>query len=545
LSQSSDSSNLFDIVAADPAPLRDVSPPVDREVILERIAAIRAEMQRRTYFRDGVAWVQDVLGDTIWTKQREIITALQTHRKVSVTSCHGVGKSFIAAAIVAWWLARDKVGDAFVVTSAPTGHQVKAILWREIARAHDRGGLKGRLNQDHWLMPVTTKDGETREELVAFGKKPDDYKPTNFQGIHAPRVLVVFDEACGIAPPLWEAAESLISNEQSKFLAIGNPDDPTTQFAEISKPNSGWHVIDISAFSSPNFTGEAMPQRALDQLIGYTYVEERRAKWAPRWTWTADRTAVIPPPDSKPEDTHPFWQSKVLGKFPVQSITGSLISLSWIRAAQVRELAPVGENELGLDVGASKDGDPSCLGHRRGPVFRVIWEQREPDTMATTGRLIQSLRDRTLGAVRAKVDYIGVGRGVVDRAREQDLPVHPIQVGEASTVLSCVRCKTEWDAFGVDDPRCPKCSADGAKPIFANLLAQLWWDVRTMFEQGTIDIDPNDEDLAAELLTLTWRPNSKGQTVVEYGNGPSPNRADALMLTFAPVRERPVQELVW
>ena len=170
-------------------------------------------------------------------------------------------------------------------------------------------------------------------------------------------------------------------------------------------------------------------------------------------------------------------------------------------------------------------------------MFRVLWEQREPDTMKTTGRLLMALADRTYGATKAKVDYIGVGRGVVDRAREQGLPVFPMEVGQAGTITQCLACRHEWD----DDPvhpktRCPKCSNDALQKAFANLLSQLWWRVREMFERGDIDLDPFDEQLAEELLAVRWEPNSRGQIVIKYNEeAPSPNRADALLMSYAPV----------
>src|SRR5207342_1621047 len=118
------------------------------------------------------------------------------------------------------------------------------------------------------------------------------------------------------------------------------------------------------------------------------------------------------------------------------------------------------------------------------------------------------------------VDYIGVGRGVVDRAREQEEPVYPISVGEAGTRLTCKACHHTWDiVHGVDVVACPACGSDLLQKVFANLLSQLWWDVRTRFETGQIDLDPDDEDLAAQLVTLRWEPNSKGQIVVKYGDG--------------------------
>lgn len=518
--------------------------PKNRQEALLALALAEAEIKRRRWARDPAIWAREKLGDILWSGQIRILDSVRDNRKTAATTCHEIGKSYDAGIIAAWWIDTHKPGEAFVITTAPTQPQVEVILWKEIGRAHARGNLGGRLTQTSWKMNVVDAVTKiSREEVVGLGRKPSDYSPTAFQGIHAPFVLVIVDEANGVRGGLWNSMDSLMANDAGKMLIIGNPDDPTGEFYEACKPGSGFSVIHISAFDSPNFTGEALPENIKRQLIGKTYVEERRARWAPRWTWTLDGMRCVPPPDGKMEDTHPFWQSKVLGQFPVQSSVGSLIPLTWIRDAQLRELPAIGPNELGLDVGASEHGDPSCLGHRRGPVFRVLYEERQPDTMKTTGRLLQALGSKEYGAQLAKVDYIGVGRGVVDRAREQQLPVYPISVGEASTVYSCRLCKHEWDQALVPmkrqvlhQVRCPKCGSDQVWTVFANLLSQLWWSVRGMFERGEIDIDPDDEQLAEELLTLRWEPNSKGQTVVRYSDdAPSPNRADALMICFAPV----------
>jgi hypothetical protein len=499
----------------------------------------------------------------LWSGQKRILRAVRDHRKTVGVTCHEIGKSYDAGILAAWWIDTHKIGEAFVITTAPTNPQVKVILWKEIGRAHSRGNLRGRINTTgcEWKMRVVDPvSGISKEEIVAMGRKPNDYSPTAFQGIHAPFVLIIVDEGNGVRGPLWDALDSLMANDGSKLLIIGNGDDPSGEMFEACKPGSGFAVVTLSAFESPNFTGEDLPADIKRQLIGPRYVEERRAKWARTWHWVNadgvrvepellgqlaphDGVRVVPPADGKLEDTHPFWQSKVLGQFPVQSAAGSLIPLSWIRAAQERTLEPIGLDELGLDVGASEDGDPSCLGRRRGPVFRVLWEQREPDTMKTTGRLLQALRET--GAERAKVDYIGVGRGVVDRCREQKEPVFPISVGESCTRTACKKCHYEWEDLTRVAKECPKCRGTFVMKVFANLLSQLWWDVRVnQFEKEAIDLDAADEDLAEELVSLSWAPNSKGQIKVEYGDGPSPNRADSLLMSFAPVIEVPAAKYV-
>ncbi|MFI5223397.1 MAG: hypothetical protein ACHQX3_03990, partial [Nitrospirales bacterium] len=331
--------------------------PIPLKEAAAELAAIEAELARRQQLKDPVVWASEKLGDVLWSGQRKILESVRDHRKTAAATCHEIGKSYGAGLLAAWWIDTHAPGDAYVITTAPTAPQVRIILWKEIGRAHSRGKLSGRINQTEWMMKV----GD-REESVAIGRKPSDYTPAAFQGKHAPYVLIIVDEANGVRGGLWDSMDSLMANDTSKMLIIGNPDDPTGEFYEACKPNSGFNVVHVSAFESPNFTGEELPEEIKRQLIGRSYVEERRQKWAPSWSWSDDGKICVMPSDGKLEDTHPFWQSKVLGQFPVQTALGSLIPLTWIRQAQERTLSPIGENELGLDVGASEGGDPSCLG---------------------------------------------------------------------------------------------------------------------------------------------------------------------------------------
>jgi hypothetical protein len=62
-------------------------------------------------------------------------------------------KSFTMSRLAAWWLDVHPIGEAFVVTTAPTTAQVEAILWREIGKAHRKGNLPGRITLDaKWYM---------------------------------------------------------------------------------------------------------------------------------------------------------------------------------------------------------------------------------------------------------------------------------------------------------------------------------------------------------------------------------------------------------
>src|SRR5438309_5543989 len=87
---------------------------------------------------DPIRWVREDCDEFLWSKQREILRALVEHRKVAVQSCHGIGKSYIASRAAAWWIAGHSPGEAKVVSTAPSGAQVRAILWGELQRAHRR-----------------------------------------------------------------------------------------------------------------------------------------------------------------------------------------------------------------------------------------------------------------------------------------------------------------------------------------------------------------------------------------------------------------------
>ena len=328
-------------------------------------AAITVAARKRShnqYAQDPVGFVRDVLHEHPWSKQREIAEAVRDHRHVAVRSAHDTGKSFIASRLAAWWLSVHPPGEAFVVTTAPTFQQVRAILWREINRAHRKGKLAGTMNQTEWWI-----DGE----IVAFGRKPADYDEDAFQGIHARYVLVILDEAGGIPANLWTAAETITTNEGCRVLAIGNPDSPLTEFKR-KFDGTTWYPIHVDGLASPNFTDEDVPQDVADVLLSPIWVDERREEWG--------------------EDSN-LWQSKVRGNFPL------------VPMGQVyKELAPSQQwygplpqfSRLvgGLDFGGANDDAHMTAGVVAGVVAKVDTGEQ----LASAGSLIRFAHFEDAGA---------------------------------------------------------------------------------------------------------------------------------------------------
>ncbi len=431
--------------------------------------------------------MHDRLGEALWSKQIEIMRSVADNRRTAVQSCHGVGKSFSAARLITWWIDTHPPGEAFVVSTAPTNPQVEAVLWREINKAFPKANppLPGR---------VLIKEWKIGNELVGYGRKPADYDPAAFQGIHARFVLVVLDEACGIPEALWTAAGALVTNEGSRILAIGNPDDSTGHFAKICKGATGWNVLRIRAQESPNFTGEYVSREMSEGLVSQDYLDDLIADGCGPGT--------------------PIWSAKVEGEFPEDS-EDSVVRPSAVAKCRLPDqvhdhLEPI---ELGVDVGAG--GDFSVIMARFGPVARLVKRSKTPDTMALVDDVIAAIEE--LGATRVKVDKTGIGWGVTDRLVQMraegkhNAQIVGVMVGAASR----------------RPDRYPK------------LRDQIWWEVgRLMSENNAWDLSALDDATIAQLTAPKHSPDASGRVKVERKDdtkkrlGRSPDDADALLLAF-------------
>ncbi|MFF8482339.1 terminase large subunit domain-containing protein [Streptomyces antibioticus] len=457
------------------------------------------------YAADPALWAREKLGEHLWSAQVAISESVRDHRQTAVQSCHGVGKSFMASRLTAWWLDTHPPGEARVVTTAPTGDQVKAILWSEIngafAKAQARGRpFLGRINETDWKLD---------KRLIAFGRKPSDYNPHAFQGIHAKYVLVILDEACGINQQFWTAAKAIATGEHCRILAIGNPDDPGSQFARVCA-NDRWNTIRISAFDTPNFTGEAVPNDLLEMLVSQAYVEDMADEFG---------------------EESPTYISKVTGEFPSDSEDG-VVRLSKVRACCRERQTPwrpeqLTRVELGVDLGAG--GDETCIRERRGPVVGREWKFREKDPVKTVARILEAIRESQAEAV--KVDVIGIGWGIVGSLREKRTQgLHAAQI------------------VGVN-----VAEASSEPGRFKNLRSQIWWEIgRKLSEDLVWDMsgleEADRERLVSQLTAPKYSVDSAGRTVVEPKAetrkriGRSPDNADALLLAFyrppQPVRKR-------
>jgi hypothetical protein len=513
---------------------------------LEEILALRAqaeaakaEMKRREWLADPVLFVNERLEEFCWSKQREVLRSVVANKYTAVPSAHSTGKSWLAARAVAHWIETHPPGTAKVVTSATTWSQIEKVLWGEFRRVHAKAKLSGRTNRTEWVRPLVGGDGKA-EEIVAYGHRPADSDPTAFQGIHAENVLLVLDEAVGIPRQLADSADSLISNEGGHALAIFNPTDPTSWVYKACQPGSGWNVIRISAFDTPNV------YKCRASLVVQLPSGERRVECG----WEGSYKDVqpgnlcpscntpLPPKEVVPDNvrrslvdyqwvklktrqygrTNPLYYARILGEFP-EFNADALIPMHWLRKAHERweedttldkVTTPV---ELGVDVGGGSA--KNVIACRRGRRVSIIHEDYEPDTMKTRDKIIQHLVNE--GASVAKVDYIGIGHGAVDSARSD---------------------KNRTDVVGIEVGK-PAVNTEA----YLNLRAEGYWLLRELLRPdnpNAIALDPNDDETAAQLLDIRYQATNNSRIQIESKDSMkrrginSPDRADAVMLACLP-----------
>jgi hypothetical protein len=431
---------------------------------------------------DPVEWIEKKKRTYLWSKQREVCYSVRDNRFTAVQACHGPGKSFIAANLACWWIDQHPLGEAFVVTTAPTSNQVEGIMWRELSETHENAGLPGRIT---WGQVPAWKIGD---RMVGFGRKPADYADPNkamqaFQGIHARYVLIILDEACGIPKWLWDAATTLATNDNSRILAIGNPDDPASEFEKKCRPASKYNTIRISYKDLPAYSGEKVPFDVADKLTGKLWVEERREEWG---------------------EGSPLWLAKVEGKFPDLS-DDTLIWPRWIREANDLKLVPQGLGNNGADVARTGKAETVVYLNRNGHI-RLQYTGFRQDTVKTAKAFARVLVQT---GAPMWIDIDGVGGGPYDNLRAEGKRVMPFQGGGAA----------------YDPDR------------YMNRRAEEYWMLRKDFEQGWVDLDPLDEKLANQLMSLKFDYTKRGLIVIESKKDMekrgllSPDRADAVMMS--------------
>jgi hypothetical protein len=416
------------------------------------------------------------------TWQAEILEEIGTHLqnpatrftplRIAVASGHGIGKSALVGMITNW--AMSTCAETRMVVTANTDGQLRTKTWPEIAK-----WARLAINSDWWTVPATSMYSKSNEKSWRADAIPwSENNTEGFAGLHneGKRIVVVYDEASGIADKIWEVTEGALTDENTEiiWIAFGNPTQPTGRFHDcFGKHRHLWkrHQIDSRTVEGTN-------KAYLDEAVA-----------------------------THGEDSD-FVRMRIRGVFPRAGVN-QFIGTDLVEAAQQRKLHadPGSPFILGVDIARYGD-DQSVLRARKGrdgrPCKPIKW--RNMSTVFSAGKIADAIDVLHPDAVF--IDGGGVGGGVVDILKSRNYKVTEVNFGAA---------------------------AKDAKK-YVNKRAEMYGRAKEWLETGQID---DDAQLATDLVGPLYFYDKDGAIQLESKKDmkerglASPDDADAFVLTFA------------
>jgi hypothetical protein len=425
---------------------------------------------------------------------------------ISVKSGKGVGKTALLAIGILWFMTCFLYPK--ILVTAPKRDLLRDNLWGElskwirhsidcygernsiVAQMYDLQSDKMVLKKD-WLDInknkedggiLFNKNGGTSKEWLCLARTAninagEDTIKQTLQGYHAPYMMLASDEASGVHNSVFEPLETTLTDPVNFLFLIFNPNKNHGYAIDTHYKNKKhWLTYTINAENS--------------SLVSRDHIVRLRELY-------------INSPN--------LYRVNVLGEPPL-SEEDALIPFEWIQEAKDRWSY---ENEglkkkdsdgdeyriFGVDVG--RGGDKSVIVYRVGNRVEAIYENGSNNTMEIVSWVCKHLNN--LNPSTICIDRIGIGAGVYDRLRE---------LGYSGLF----GINVSMNAYSRDK--------------FVMLRDELFWRMRNAFEDGIISI-PDDNELELELVTLKSEfLSGKIKIVSKKDMAKSPNKADALSLTY-------------
>ena len=449
----------------------DLSYMNDAQRALARDVIVKCA-KSRLYFVENVLGVEHI---EEW--QHEVLTVMdQGETKISIRSGHGVGKTALCSWLATHFLLfRD---DVKVIVTSPSFKQMNDGLIPEVQK---------------WLAKVpdwmSANIESTSERIVRLPNSKNNFisfrtarkeNPEALAGVHASHVLIIVDEASGVDEVVYETGQGALSTKGAIAVLIGNPTKPSGFFYKTQTSLSDlWWTRKVSCMDSSRVSDE--------------YIASQRRTYG--------------------EDSREF-AVRVLGEFP-QSGADAVIPRQFIASAVGRDVEAK-QHPLVWGIDPGRGGDPSGFIERSDNAILSAEQLRFDNLM----RLVGWVKTRWDGLPNSKrpaaiyVDSIGLGAGVYDRLSELELPVIAVNVSETAALSE----------------------------RYMRLRAELWYKARAWFEAYDKHIPSNLlylEQFVEELAMVEQKIMSSGKVDIESKEQmrrrgvPSPNLADAFVLTFA------------
>jgi hypothetical protein len=176
-------------------------------------------------------------------------------RFISVSSGRGVGKSAIMAILMLWFLLCHK--DAQIPCTAPSAQQMYDVLWKEVAKWHDKLPPQFKSLVDVGANYVRIKE----RPLSWFARAATARKerPEALSGVHSEDVMLLADEASAIPDEVFEIGVGSLTNKNALVLLISNYTRNSGYFhlSQLNK-HGDFQVLSFNAEESPIVEKEAV-----------------------------------------------------------------------------------------------------------------------------------------------------------------------------------------------------------------------------------------------------------------------------------------------
>ena len=485
------------------------------------------------YQNDPVGFIKNELGITLTDDIGKMAESVRDNRITVARSATGTGKSHGASAISAWFY--KCFPNSRVYTTA-NPYENQKILWGELSSIAETSRLfdGDKVTTQH--IERNSKDFITALTVPTTGS--EEVKEGKFSGKHHEHMLFVVDEGDTVPDFAYRGIEGCMSGGHVRLLILFNPR------YEAGEPyrheyNKTANIIHLSAFNHPNvITGRDIIPGAVDREVTGQRINEWCRPLAPdekqsvntfrlpeflegataRKKGTNEEYPPLKPGYYFVNEASFFYM--VLGQYSPQPVQ-QLISREWINNARSRWDAYVLENgeippeyasaTMGLDVG-EYGADANCACFRYGGFVERLITWNGVDTILTGDRAISEFKGRNVSI--ARVDGTGVGAGVAPHMTRKNCSASSVKVASSPTQ------STELGEFQI-------------------LRDQLWWACREWLRTDTGTMLPPDEELVQELLLPTYEVENGKIKIMKKKLmrdllKRSPDRADALCLTFAP-----------
>lgn len=368
------------------------------------------------YRNNRIRFAVEIMGYKPTWQQRKILNAMDREgAKVSVSSGHGTGKSFIAG-VICMHLMLCHVKPEGILT-ANNVEQVRRIIFKYLTEAW--ADICRRIPWIRRYFTITSElfyCNEYKKSWYVAGKTVPKQKPEGIAGAHNKNLLYIVDEASSAEDDVLSIIKGALSEDNNKLLLFSQP---TRNSGEFYDSHHGMKKLDPDNPNDPGYYEAITLNSEESPLVSIKALRDYVKGYGGCDT--------------------PEYQIKVKGQFSDQ-LEGFLISR---RIVDIAKLSKVELNSqfgyiIVADIGGGVERDSSVIG-----VFKVsgydtmqdravepIYVKEMPKTMSAkdVGKEVYQIAQDYHNVIAA-IDSVGIGLTAAQEAEELGVNVQRITWG--------------------------------------------------------------------------------------------------------------------